>query len=521
MARAVGIFAVVALILALPAVADEKATPPKPAAMTRRVDELLNERLVNEKIPPGELCSDAEFLRRAYVDLTGRIPRVSDVRAFLSDSDPDRRAKLIDQLLTRPTHATHLANTWRRFLLPESADINRFGGDRGFEFWLRQQFADNTPYDKVARELLTAKGQANVGPTLFYVALENKPEELAAATSRAFLGVQIQCAQCHDHPRDKWKQDEFWGYAAFFARLQRSEAAMPGAALMVSDTTEGEVQHPLTKAPVQPRFLESKSDAPPGMNQTRREQLAAWMTAKENRYFASAAVNRVWALLFGRGLVEPVDDLGEHNPPSHPELMRELTDYFVESGYDVRGLIRVLANTEAYQRTSQLTDGETPAPPESFARMAIKAMTAEQLYDSLQVAICRKETNRAMMQQPGLELDSERAAFLDKFRGPQGSRTEFHAGIPQALTLMNGQMIGAATNMEQSDLLLSLKAPFFTDDARVETLFISVLARKPSPEEKSKYVSYLENQLTDAERRRALSDMLWALLNTAEFTLNH
>jgi hypothetical protein len=152
--------------------------------------------------------------------------------------------------------------------------------------------------------------------------------------------------------------------------------------------------------------------------------------------------------------------------------------------------------------------------------MAIKTMTAEQLYDSLEVAICRKEAPRAMAQ-PGLEFGSERAAFLDKFRGPQGSRTEFHAGIPQALTLMNGQMIGIATNMEQSDLLLSLKAPFFTDEARVETLFLATLARKPSPEEKAKYVSYLESKLVETERRQALSDMLWALLNTAEFTLNH
>lgn len=496
------------------------AAPPRdPAAMTRRVDELLAARLAAEKTAPGEIASDAEFLRRASIDLTGRIPRVSEVRAFLADSRPERRAVAIDRLLARPTHATHLAHTWRRFLLPESADIARFGGDREFEFWLRQQFADNAGYDLMARELLLATGPGNQGPALFYTALEAKPEELAAATSRAFLGVQIQCAQCHDHPHDKWKQEDFWGYAAFFAQLERAGAMTPGTMFAITDAKVGEVKHPLTNEVVPPRFLAATShvDAAKG---TRREQLAAWMTDRENPYFARSAVNRAWALLFGRGLVEPVDDLGEHNPPSHPELMRELAEYFVATNYDLRNLVRVLANTDAYQRTSTLVDGETPARPELFARMAIKTLTAEQLYDSLQVATCRRDPPTEM--RPGeLPFDQNRAAFLDKFRGPSGSATEFHGGIPQALTLMNGEMIGAATNVETSDLLQSLTAPFFTDEQRVETLFLATLARPPLAEEKAKYVSHLESQLTDAERRRALSDMLWALLNTAEFTLNH
>jgi hypothetical protein len=490
------------------------------AAMTRRVDDLLDARLAEEGVEPGPLATDAEFLRRASIDLTGRIPRTSEVRAFLEQSDPKRREALIDQLLARPTYATHLASTWRRFLLPENADATRFGGERGFEFWLRQRFADNVRYDDVVREILLAKGAANPGPTLFYTALEAKPEELAAATSRAFLGVQIQCAQCHDHPHDKWKQEDFWAYAAFFARLQRAEGANPAMALAIADVESGEVVHPLTKKTVTPRFLESVDDAPSATT-TRREQLAEWMTARQNPYFARAAVNRGWASLFGRGLVEPVDDLGAHNPPSHPQLMQELADYLVATDFDLRNLLRVLANTSAYQRTSTLREGESVPKPELFARMAIKTLTAEQLYDSLQVATCKRETPDDRMRTAELQFDQTRAAFLDKFRGPNGSATEFHAGIPQSLTLMNGQMIGAATNVEASDLLGALDAPFFTDEQRVETLFLATLSRPVSAAEKSKFVSYLESQLTDAERRRALSDMLWALLNTAEFTLNH
>lgn len=507
--------------LCLPLLAAQAETPRDAAAMTRRVDQLLNARLEQEKVAPVESASDAEFLRRATIDLTGRTPRVSDVRAFLADSRPDRRAIVIDALLAKPTHATHLAHTWRRSLLPDSADVTRFGGERVFETWLRQQFVDNRPYDRLARELLLAKGSADQGPALFYIALENKPEELAAATSRALLGVQIQCAQCHDHPHDKWKQDDFWGYAAFFARLQRLDNAVPGAAVMVVDNATGEVVHPERQMPVPPRFLASDTTIEDTML-TRREALAAWLTAKENPYFAKATVNRVWALLFGRGLVEPVDDLGDHNPPSHPELMQALADYFVATDYDVRGLMSVLANTDAYQRTSKLRPGETESKPELFARMAVKSLTAEQLYDSLQVATARRELPRTMMPDVGIPgLDPARAEFLDKFRSASGSAVEYQAGIPQSLTLMNGQLIAQATDVESSDLLRALQAPFMDDDQRIETLFLAVLSRPPHKAEQSKFTAYLESRLTDAERRSALSDMLWALLNTAEFTLNH
>ncbi len=497
------------------------AEPITAAAMTRRVDELINAKLADEKIPPGELATDAEFLRRASVDLDGRVPRVSEVRAFLADSRPDRRAILIDELLAKPTHSTHLATMWRRVLLPENADITRFGGDRGFEFWLRQQFVDNVPYDKIARDVLLAEGQASQGPTLFYTAFENKPEQLAAATSRVFLGLQIECAQCHDHPHDQWKQEDFWGYAAFFARLQKPNGQQTGV-LMVADSDTGEVEHPLTGKPVPPRFLGTDVDVKPIAEQSRRAQLATWMTSPENDYFARAAVNRAWAMLFGRGLVEPVDDLGRHNPPSHPQLMQELADYFVATNYDLQNLVRVLANTEAYQRTSRMRDGETPTKPELFARMAIKTFTAEQLYDSLQVATVRREMPNAGMNELGIAgFDANRAAFLDKFRGPKGSASEYHAGIPQALTLMNGTLVEAATNVETSDLLRALQAPFFTNEQRVETLFLATLGRLPHDDEREKYLSYFEGQATDTERRAALGDMLWALLNTAEFTLNH
>ena len=207
-------------------------------------------------------ASDAEFLRRAWLDLCGIIPPINDpdgisgIRNFLDSTDPDKRQKLIERLLAKPTHAAHFANVWRNVLLPADANVQQFGGDIGFQAWLRGQFADNVPYDKLIADLVTARGQANqTGPALFFTALQLKPEELAASTSRVFLGTQIQCAQCHDHPFDHWKQEDFWGYAAFFARLQLPPAATASRVFRSRMPNQGEVKLPDSDDVIAPRFL--------------------------------------------------------------------------------------------------------------------------------------------------------------------------------------------------------------------------------------------------------------------------
>jgi hypothetical protein len=439
------------------------------------------------------------------------------VRTFLNDARPDRRALLIESLLVKPDHATHFANTWRGFLLPEGNMQVQFGGAAAFEGWLRGKFADNERYDKLVAELILANGQINQsGPVLFYTSLELKPEELAASTSRAFLGVQIQCAQCHDHPFDHWKQHDFWGYAAFFARLTRPRPPQQ-VAFAVADAKEGEVKLPNKDEIVLPKFLRGEAYADrEGL--TRRHALAEWLTAAENPYFAKAAVNRVWSQLFGRGIVNPVDDLGEHNAPSHPELLNELAAYFARTGFDVRNLIRTLANTEAYQLTSANSEGDNK-PPELFSRMAMKTLTAEQLYDCLGVAVCRRE-NAAAGAQGFQGFDQNRNAFLNRFRSPAG-QADYQGGIPQALTLMNGALVNDATHLEKSDVLVSLSAPFFSDRQRIETLFYTTLSRPPSDAERVKFEGYVNARENPQEKRAALGDILWALLNSAEFTLNH
>jgi len=486
---------------------------------TQRIDALVAQQWEKAQVQPAPAASDAEFLRRACLDLTGVIPAVGEVRQFLADTGPNKRERKIDELVRRPGFATHLANGYRAILLPESSQLVQYGSG-GFGYWLRSQFADNVAYDEVVRKLLTASGNfGQNGPELFYIAQELKPEELAASTSRIFLGVQISCAQCHNHPFDHWKKEDFWSFAAFFARLQRPQGGSPFAS-RVADAIAGEIKLPDTQTVVLPRFLngDSASEQP---NQTRRQQLAQWMTAADNPYFAKAAVNRVWSQLFGRGLVEPVDDLGSHNPASHPELLEEMAEYFVASRYDLRELYAVVAKTRAYQLTSEVISDSPPAP-ELFAHMAIKSLSAEQLYDCLGEAIRRREPVVPAMGQASIgAFDPARQAFLTKFRAPTQKKTEFQAGIPQALTMMNGALTAAATDLSRSDLLISLQAPLFDNDQRIEVLFLSILSRPPTSAERERCAKYLIDGGSSRNTQQALADLLWALVNSGEFILNH
>src|SRR5262245_31920894 len=491
------------------------------AAMIGRIDELVAARIKSAGFEASPRAGDEEFIRRVYLDLTGAIPRVAETREFLADQRPDKRARLIDVLLDSPAHATHLANTWRNIMLPGGLNLDQINNVVGVQNWLRNRFVENVRYDNLVSELLVASDGGEAGPALYYTSLDVAAEKLASSTARIFLGLQIECAQCHDHPFDHWKQKDFWGYAAFFARLRQPDMNNPnlrGRARLI-DLDEGEVKLPNSDEVVLPKYPAGLSPDQKEIG-TRREQLAIWMASRDNPYLSRAGVNRAWWHLFGRGLVEPVDDLGRQNQPSHPELLDALTAYFVESGFNLRELYRTLANSQSYQRTSVWAQQLVP-PHELYVHMPVKTLTAEQLYDSVNRVLHRRP--QTMMNGININsplLDPQRQTFIAKVQSSGRNFLEYQAGVLQALALLNGSDLAEATDPERSPLLGSLQAPFFTDEDRVQAVFLAAFSRAPTEAEMDACRAQLR-RYSQSERQRGYGDVLWSLLNSAEFALNH
>lgn len=493
--------------------------------VSERVDQILSELWKANSISPVAAASDQELLRRVYLDLAGRTPTVTEARRFLKDTHPDRYQRLVDHLLQSSDHASHFATTWRTFLIPEGIDLTAFGGQEAFDRWLATRFAQNDAYDEIVRGLLLAEGRlSKSGPLLFYSALKLDADKLAARTSRVFLGIRLECAQCHDHPFEPWTQQDFWSYAAFFAQISRPKGELErvSTVMQVRDVDRGDVMLPESDTIVAPRVLGESGPPEEAQSVARRQQLARWLTSGDNPYFARATVNRVWAQLLGRGIVDPVDDFGVLNPPLSPELLDVLASQLIESGFDLRRLTRTIALSQAY-RLSSAADSPDSQRLRHFAQMAVKTLTAPQLYDCISVAtmLDQPDGNGATDLAIARFGNTSRDQFLQQFASPAGNRIEYPAGIPQALTLMNGGLISSATYVSSSGLLKSLEAPFFSDDQRIEVLFLATLSRQPRPSEIQWLRDAIPADAAAAERSEGLADILWALLNSAEFTLNH
>ncbi len=487
-----------------------------------RVNSLLERLWAQHNIEPAAPATDEELLRRVYLDLAGRTPTVTEVRNYLSDTAPDRYTALVDRLLDSRDHATHLATVWRRFLLPEGMDLSRFGGIEAFDEWLGGQFGQNVSYDELVRKLLLAEGRlSKSGPLLFYAALKLDADQLAARTSQVFLGMRLGCAQCHDDPFEPWTQRDFWSYAAFFARISRPQAKLEtvSTVMRVSDVDRGDVKLPDTETVVPPRFLDGAGVDDSPQAAARRRQLALWLTSPQNPFFARAAVNRVWAQMFGRGITDPVDGFGERHPPCSPELLDLLAGQFVRGGFNMRELFRMIALTDAYRRSSGAKDA-VPARLEWFAQMNVKPLTPEQVYDCVYVASMLAPADSAGFNIARVR-NARRDEFLQQFQTLAGRPTEYQAGIPQALTLMNGALIHDATGLASSGLLKSLEAPFFTDDQRIEVIYLATLSRRPSAAEWNALREFVSGREPGVPIQEPLADILWALLNSAEFTMNH
>jgi hypothetical protein len=351
-------------------------------------------------------------------------------------------------------------------------------------------------------------------PLPFYAAKEYKSEELAGAASRLFLGVNLGCAQCHNHPFADWKREQFWSFAAFFSGI-KFERRGDFASAQPEKVDSHEITIPNTEKVVKAKFLNGVApEIKPGMKS--REVLASWLITKENPYFARAAVNRLWAHFFGIGLIEPLDEMaGTDAQASHPELLDELAKAFAEHKYDVRWFIRALTATKAYQLTSRKSHASQD-DPKQFAKMSLRGLTPEQLFDSVAMATGYQEAARDNMYIGG---NSARDEFLSKFANDSDRPTEHQTSILQALTLMNGRVVTNATHVKNSETLAAIvDAPFLATDAKIEALYLAALSRKPTPKEVSKMAAF---HAKAEDKGEALADVFWVLLNSAEFKLNH
>lgn len=533
---AIGLVAALAMAWASPALAAEPAKPSTDAAaLTARINALLDSAWTAQKIKPAENATDAEFLRRVYLDLAGRIPTVTETRTFLADKGSDRRSRLVAQLLERPTYARNMTTVWRHLLLPESDTNFQFSFVAiGFEAWLKQQFANNVGYDKMVRDLLTVKiDQENnnrlfdfntIGqptPIAYYFAKEAKAENLASSSARVFLGLRLECAQCHNHPFATWTRDQFWGLAAFFGGLQGRDR---GEGINLPDKEvldRRELAIPGTDRVVQATFPDG-SDPEWKFKVGPRQTLADWVTNKNNPYFARATVNRLWAQMFGIGLIEPVDEMvgGQDIKNHHEELLEELAKAFVAHKYDLKFVFEAIANSKAYQLSSR---GKGPGT--LYSRQLLRGLTGEQLYDSLAVATGQPDNQGDDPFAIFRGNNTSRADFIAKF-GQQGKSTEHETSIIQALTLMNGSFVGAATNPTRSELLSAvLEAPFFDEKSRIEAIYLATFSRMPTEKEMEKAQSFIGQTGSGDDAKKvhneAIADVFWSLINSTEFVFNH
>jgi hypothetical protein len=477
--------------------------------LAARIDSWIDARLEKEKVPPAPPADDTEFFRRLSLDLNGRIPSYSQLIDFLDDTRQDKRRLWIEELMDGADNAglyvQHFSHFWRRQVLaqtPRQPDTVV----APLESWLRKQVEANTPYDRLAAGLVT-EPQA-VG---FFLANENRPENLASRISRLLLGVKLECAQCHDdRGGGKWKRSQFWELAAFFDGPQQAPVEEIVVGPRPQKVGPARIRIGQTNTWVEARFPDGTS---PSWKRavTPRQALAEWITRPDNPWLARALVNRLWQYFFGIGLIDPVDGLGmEGNPPSHPELLDEMARQFIAHRFDLKYLIRAITRSRAYQRSSRQTHPRQ-AEPRLFARAATRALTAEQLYDSLLVATGYRPAPTG--------AGASRGEFLIPFDDPDSQPADFQASVQQALMMMNGKFIKEATLSARSVTVATVidskgSRPLAQ---RIEDLYLVTLSRKPRSEEMQRLLEYA----AAGDGKQALRDILWVLLNSTEFILNH
>ena len=526
-------------------------------ALSKRIDEHLAKAWKKAKVTPAPKAEDHVFFRRLNLDLSGRIPDLLDITDFIDNQKADKRWMWVDQLLDGRDHSRHFGNVWRNIALGYQTNQQFQFLMPQFENWMKEKVEKNVGLDKMVNQLLMSQnGNQNMGfngqqqgssPQLFFLANENKAENLAGATSRVFLGVKIECAQCHAHPFAKWSKEQFWEFAAFYSQPPQNIRQVPGKVQpqpMPNFQAGREILIPGTEKVVKAKFLNGAEPKWDVLNNSRKT-LADWVTAPQNPYFAKAMADHVWSYLMGVGLLEPIMEPSDDIPMTHPELLNDLAKGLIDNNFDAKFLIRAIVHTDAYQRSS---GGKKLADKEDyhlFVRMPIRAMSPEQVFDSVVFATTnptsdlRKQllapSNPQQFGNPN-QLQSPRAQFMLKYT-TQDRRHEPQTSILQALFLMNGKFMTERTKVENNEDLLTLANQKTPHEKRIYSLYMMVLSRPPRASETARLLPYLEKggaigygpggetKLDNETRVRilgdALSDVYWALLNSSEFALNH
>ncbi len=498
-----------------------------PQPVHNYVDELVDQKLRKVKVLPSPVADDADFLRRASFDLTGLPPSPETVRAFLADTSETRakRDRVLDALIAGPEFVTHWSHKWADLL---QVDRKKLGDKATWAFlrWIEEAVSRNVPYDRFVRAVVTAQGSSIDNPAVNYYRASKEPTVALENATQLFLGVRFSCNKCHDHPFERWTQDQYYGMAAFWGRVGTKTGSRPGEQILY-DKASGEVAHPKDGRVMPPGFpyaFDRAGRGPGTSKPTRRDELAGWLTAPENPFFARSLVNRVWSYFLGRGIIEPVDDIRSSNPPSNPELLDALEKDFIAHDFDVRHLMRTIARSRTYQ-ASIATNEWNADDAVNFSHAAVRRLTAEQLHDAIDLAAGRKPKFAGVPSgfRANQLPDSQVAAggFLDLFGRPAREtpcecERSSEVSLGQALNLVNGPTISdALVDPDGRIARLLKKGP--DDPTIADEMYLAALSRFPTPDEKTRAIAYLargESKLEGAQ------DLLWALINSPAFLFN-